>query len=347
MDGILTGERVANFRRLDHTGKTHTLYLSHYGQPMVLIVLPAAPDSVSSEVRDQLLADHPVWERVARLGLIPAPPEAGARFHESCPVSFPLLADDGAVCRYLAGDAGSDAVTALVLDTSLRLLRRVTLDSASDGFAGQVAAVYDDLPASDAKVMRDPAPVLILPRVFEPGLCDELIETFNRDGGQPSGVLYLEGEKQRWQPNPDIKIRRDFTIQTPELADRVRKILGRKVIPEIQRVFSFQVTRHEPFKLVRYSADTGGYFRPHRDNVTKDVYYRRFAMTLNLNDTDSYQGGQLRFPEFGPHLYQPPRGGAIVFSCSLVHEAMDVSEGVRYAMLAFYYNEESMKQPLV
>jgi predicted 2-oxoglutarate/Fe(II)-dependent dioxygenase YbiX len=47
----------------------------------------------------------------------------------------------------------------------------------------------------------------------------------------------------------------------------------------------------------------------------------------------------LRFPEFGQQLYQPPRGGALVFSCSLLHEATPVTRGQRYAYLPFLYTD--------
>ena len=68
-----------------------------------------------------------------------------------------------------------------------------------------------------------------------------------------------------------------------------------------------------------------------------------FAMTLNLN-AGEYEGGELRFPEYGPHLYSPGRGEAIVFSCSLVHEALDVTRGDRYVLLAFLYGEDGARQ---
>ena len=57
-------------------------------------------------------------------------------------------------------------------------------------------------------------------------------------------------------------------------------------------------------------------------------------MTLNLNG-DQYEGGELTFPEYGPDLYKPGDGGAVIFSCSLLHEALPVTEGTRYALLTF------------
>ena len=85
-----------------------------------------------------------------------------------------------------------------------------------------------------------------------------------------------------------------------------------------------------------------GWFRPHRDNTTKGTAHRKFAVTINLNAED-YEGGELRFPEFGDRRYRPPTGGAVVFSCSLLHEALPVTRGERYAFLPFLYDEASAR----
>lgn len=89
-----------------------------------------------------------------------------------------------------------------------------------------------------------------------------------------------------------------------------------------------------------YDSSSGGFFRPHRDNTTKGTAHRKFAVSLNLN-TGEYEGGLLRFPEFGRQTYNAPAGGAIVFSCSLLHEATPVTQGIRYAYLPFLYDDES------
>ena len=38
-----------------------------------------------------------------------------------------------------------------------------------------------------------------------------------------------------------------------------------------------------------------------------------------------------------------PTGGAVVFSCSLLHEATPVTRGKRYAYLPFLYDEEGAR----
>ena len=55
------------------------------------------------------------------------------------------------------------------------------------------------------------------------------------------------------------------------------------------------------------------------------------------------EGGDLQFPEFGRRTYRPPTGGAVVFSCSLLHEATPVTRGTRFAFLPFLYDEEGAR----
>ena len=41
------------------------------------------------------------------------------------------------------------------------------------------------------------------------------------------------------------------------------------------------------------------------------------------------------FPEYGDYRYKPAAGAAVVFSCSLLHEALPVTRGQRFALLSF------------
>lgn len=336
MAGLQPGQRVPNFRRADAAGVAQVFYELHYGQPMVLAILPDDVDNQPWDLLRDLAGNHPVWERVGRLALRNADPQSCAAFLEQLPLDFPLLADDHTLTAHLTGRERQADLVLLALDRNLRLLERLDVKPGDD-LPGRVEGVYARLEEPEPLRIRHPAPVLVLPRVFTDAFCDELIGFFDADGGHESGVLYMEGGKERWAPAPDIKSRRDVYIRDEIMAGRVRDRLRDTVLPEIERCFQFQVKSHEPWKLVRYGGEKPGYFRPHRDNVTRDVAHRRFAMTLNLNEPESYEGGRLRFPEHGPHLYQPPRGGAIVFSCSLVHEATEVTRGTRYALLGFFY----------
>ena len=97
-------------------------------------------------------------------------------------------------------------------------------------------------------------------------------------------------------------------------------------------------TRIERYIVACYDATEGGYFKAHRDDTTAATKHRKFAVSINLN-AEEFEGGNLIFPEFGPQSYRPPTGGAVVFSCSLLHEATPVTQGTRYAFLPFLYDE--------
>ena len=105
-----------------------------------------------------------------------------------------------------------------------------------------------------------------------------------------------------------------------------------------RRRHNFRVTRAETLRLGCYDAADGGRFVRHRDDTTPYTAHRRFAMSLNLN-TGDYEGGYLRFSEYGPQLYEPAAGAALVFSCSLLHEATRVVSGRRFVLLGFFYGE--------
>ena len=107
------------------------------------------------------------------------------------------------------------------------------------------------------------------------------------------------------------------------------------LLPELRRAFGFETASFEALRVGCYDAAAGGFFRRHRDNSTPYTAHRSFAMSLNLN-TGEYEGGQLRFPEFGRDLYEAEAGGAVVFSCNLLHEALPVTRGRRFAVFTFF-----------
>ena len=229
-------------------------------------------------------------------------------------------------------------LTTLILDPNLRVLGRITLP---DG-AAHAQALLDIVP----RLPRNPppaaaamqAPILVVPRVFEPEFCRHLIGLYESNGGEESGFVRDEDGRTKLVVDHTHKRRQDYIIAEEDVRNAARARIRRRLLPEIQKAFQYGVTRMERYIVCCYDAGTGGYFRPHRDNTTKGTAHRRFAVTLNLN-AEEFEGGELRFPEYGSHLYKPPTGGAVVFSCSLLHEAMPVRKGRRYVFLPFLYDD--------
>ncbi|WP_338661230.1 2OG-Fe(II) oxygenase [Pararoseomonas sp. SCSIO 73927] len=224
---------------------------------------------------------------------------------------------------------------ALLLDPALRVLATAPL--------GGLNALLDHLrslpPPGQPAGFEPVAPVLALPRILDPEFCRELIALYERHGGQESGFMREVNGRTVGMLDAAHKRRRDHEIAEEPVRAALRAQLQRRLLPEIQRAFQFKATRIERYIVSCYDAADGGHFRAHRDNTTKGTAHRRFAVTINLND--SFDGGDLWFPEFGPRRYRAPVGGAVVFSCSLLHEATRVTRGTRYATLPFLYDEEA------
>jgi predicted 2-oxoglutarate/Fe(II)-dependent dioxygenase YbiX len=182
----------------------------------------------------------------------------------------------------------------------------------------------------------------VVSRVFEPELCRRLIAYYEEHGGVDSGFMRDTPEKTIEVIDYAMKRRADREIVNEALKNECLVRIRDRIAPELRKAFQFQATRIERYIVACYESQTQGHFRSHRDNTTRGTAHRRFAVSLNLN-TGEFDGGQLRFPEFGPRLFTPPLGGAVVFSCSLLHEAMPVTRGKRYVFLPFLYDEEAAK----
>jgi peroxiredoxin/predicted 2-oxoglutarate/Fe(II)-dependent dioxygenase YbiX len=241
-----------------------------------------------------------------------------------------------------SGRAAYRACT-VVLDPRLRVLAVLpVLDPATH--AAEAIAFVERLPRlADPGRVEAAAPVLCVPDVFEPELCRALIADYAAAGGEDSGFMRSDAQGRTvLKVDYGHKRRRDHPIEAQLLRDAIRARIQRRLVPEIEKAFQFKATRIERYIVACYDSDEGGYFRPHRDNTTKGTAHRRFAVTLNLNAED-YEGGDLRFPEFGLAAYRAPTGGAVIFSCSLLHEATPVTAGRRYAVLPFLYDEAAAK----
>ncbi|HEY4163006.1 MAG TPA: 2OG-Fe(II) oxygenase [Dongiaceae bacterium] len=256
---------------------------------------------------------------------------------------------DGAVSRlYGALPCDSEGLAdgfqrvTYILGRDLRVVARI-LETDPVRQAALAVAMLRELPKPAGRAPgATQAPVLVLPDVFEPALCRRLIEAYDAAGGTESGYMSDRDGKTVEIMDHRHKRRSDWTIADPALKQATQVCIRRRVAPEIEKAFQFATTRMERYLVCCYATEGGGYFRPHRDNTTMGTAHRRFAVTVNLN-TGDYTGGELTFPEFGSATFAPPPGGAVVFSCSLLHEALPVLSGKRYAFLPFLYDEAAAK----
>lgn len=339
----LPGQRVPAFRAPTLDGNPQFDFDTVSGRHIVLLFAgsaahPASAAALRLVARDRTLFDD---SRASFFGVTNDPADAAERrIARQLPGIRWFLDHDGKVAKlYGAADrAGQIRPFWLLLDPMLRVLARAPIEG-GEAILRQLAAIVAE-PKEEGI-----APVLIVPRVFDPELCRRLIGLYDADGGRPSGFMReVEGVTVGMHDH-GFKRRSDLHLDGhPQLQAEIRGVLARTLVPEIQRAFQFRVTRIERYLVACYDGDgDGGYFRAHRDNTTAGTAHRRFACSINLNAED-YDGGDLCFPEFGARCYRPPTGGAAVFSCSVMHEATPVTRGRRYAYLPFFYDEAAARQ---
>ena len=224
-----------------------------------------------------------------------------------------------------------------VLDPTLRLIEVIPFADDQSDIKALVECMGRLPPPHEFAGFEVHAPILVLPRVFDPDFCRELIGLYDRDGGEESGFMLDQGGKTVRINDHSHKRRRDFVISDEALIKRIQKFVVRRIFPEILKVHQYKVTRMERYLVGCYAAEDGGHFGAHRDNTTAATAHRRFAVSINLND--DFEGGEVGFPEYGPRRYKAPAGGAVVFSCSLLHSVSRVTSGRRYAFLPFLYDD--------
>jgi peroxiredoxin/predicted 2-oxoglutarate/Fe(II)-dependent dioxygenase YbiX len=319
------------------------------GRYVVLCFFGSAGDPHSRRVLDNIVAQRQIFDddNISFLG-VSIDPDDEARLEDRVPGLTFLWDFERSVSRaYRAAAKDADGELSAyqrcsyVLDERLRVLVAMPFGTNPDEHTSQLLAFVQKLPALSTITANAPVPILLVPRVFEPQLCGDLVEYYESLGGEESGFVRDQEGKTRKVRDSGFKRRRDQTIVDESLRTSTMHRIHDRLAPEIYKAFQFRATRIERYLVACYDSAIGGHFRPHRDNTTKGTAHRRFAVSLNLNG--DFEGGDLRFPEFGRQTYRAPIGGAVVFSCSLLHEATPIINGKRYAFLPFLYDEPAAK----
>ena len=335
------GDFLRDFELTNQRGTRTRLLSIALGKAVVVLFLPAAGVSASGRLLQGFV------ERQEQLGPyihLLAVTAAGAE-QDYRDLPFPVLADpDGAVAGSYGlspssqSSAAQTAVTWFLADPNRRIIR-VEQTTGDQDLASKLLDHFQSEPPARPREIRPAAPVLLVPRVFDEAFCRQLIALYETGGNAPSGVFTDDYREAGGLLNTGMKSRRDHVVQDPAINNEIGGLIGGRVVPEIIKAFSFRVKYTKEFKIACYDSADSGFFRPHRDNINPVGTGRRFAMTLNLN-TGEYEGGYLRFPEYGPGLYRPAAGDAVVFACNLVHEATPVTAGRRFVLLTFFYGPD-------
>ncbi len=328
---LAPGDRVPNFLLPDQEGINRSFYHELNGGAILLLALDSAEDAAATELvmaAAGLAADFGALG-VQIFALSGADSAANKMLADAQGLEFPVFADPDrtSVAFLLAGPAAAPCRSYL-LDPNQRVLQvaeasgRKGLEALLElakGIAGQAPAPL---------VLDRPAPVLILPDVFDAAFCRRLMDFWaesHHEGGVSIGKGNIYGQAG--------KRTLERVVQDPELVREISVTLARRIGPELTKVFNYSAPFVFDLHIVMsYQPQREDFFGLHRDDLRKETR-RRFAVSLNLND--DFEGGELIFPEYSVHKHKMPAGAAAVFSVSLLHEALPVTRGQRWVLTSF------------
>jgi predicted 2-oxoglutarate/Fe(II)-dependent dioxygenase YbiX len=338
---VVLGDPVPWFSAPIVTGGSFDLHVSA-GRWVVLSFLgsPANPRAMA-EIAELARASSSLGEDHIIVGCVfTAPPDDIASLAAISSNKLFFLADyDGAISRSFGAH---EMPRTVVLDPMLRAVADIAWDM-PQGHAETVGNLLRGLPSvDDSAGVPMFAPALMVPRVFSFDICDFLVQFYEQQGGVDSGFQFDVAGKTTTLSDWRLKRRSDVAVVAPEVRELVRGQIVRRLLPAIEQFFQFRATRMDRYIVACYDSEVGGHFHRHRDNVNAGAQHRRFAVSINLNN--SFEGCDLTFPEFGRKTYRPSEGGALVFSCGALHQVTPVTKGRRYAFLAFLYGEEDVKK---
>jgi peroxiredoxin len=339
---LAAGDPAPRIVALDQEG---TPFYSHAdlvtGRPLVLLFCPGHREGTAAALRAFRDA-HDAFQALGAcvVSLTRHAAEANGVVHADLRLPFKLLTDaTGDVCRtYGAGDAAS----VVILDSNHRIACIIPSGQAAPLAEAALRYMRESLPPQ-RESMRSHAPVLLLPRVLDAADCGRLIELWHRpvhvwpsaDGFRSEGHTREQGDFKVGHSGAYGQMT-EYVVRDPAVQRFLDQRFNRRVAGEMRKAFQTGVSRREDYRIVRYDSDSGGVLHAHRDNATKEIAHRRFTMTINLNAGD-YDGGALRFREYGDYLYEVERGTAVIWSASLLHEVMPVTDGARFVLGVHMY----------
>jgi predicted 2-oxoglutarate/Fe(II)-dependent dioxygenase YbiX len=336
------GDRVPDFALPGLDGKLRKLIWSFTGEPVALVVIDDlrmldAEQFAGLLVRCQDAATVPV---VMCGNAVAAATPLWAKLGGQD--DGPLLLCDGErkfVTALLAqggvalGAGGGLRQRVILLDPNQRVA--ATFDSrallAAAESIGSVADGVRSNAGATQVIGSAMAPVLVLPRVFEPDFCSQVIRLWQKGDHHDSGVSSRYGNVGVLE----LKRTEDYMVVEPMMQKAISDRLAWRIGPELIKVFAFdREFSFDAHVVLSYSAEGKHFFGAHRDNGAPTTADRAFAVSLNLND--DYEGGELVFPEYAGVKVSPPAGAAAVFSCSVLHRALPVTSGRRFVLTTFF-----------
>lgn len=111
--------------------------------------------------------------------------------------------------------------------------------------------------------------------------------------------------------------------------ERISQLVG-----EANSIWKFDI--HSMPEAIQYTEyfDDGGHYDWHTDIGPDELSIRKISVTIQLSDSDEYEGGEMQFlrggtPENGPR----GKGVAILFPSYILHRVTPITKGTRRSLV--------------
>lgn len=97
--------------------------------------------------------------------------------------------------------------------------------------------------------------------------------------------------------------------------------------------YHFDLDHFDSVQISKY--EVGAYYNEHIDLGPGRYGNRKLSLTLQLSESDAYEGGDLIMPDLGNFHASRAVGGVTVFPSFLKHRVSPITKGTRYSIVAW------------
>lgn len=246
---------------------------------------------------------------------------------------FPLLNDSKGEAFRAYGLSGAQASVAILLTANMKI-------AFIGGASGRtIPRVRDELrrmaQARPAIALAAHPPILLVPVALSAADCGFLMQLWQRLDQDHGAIGHSDVDPKCVSFLHEYGRVKQYLVEDARLQEALDAKLARRIMPELSKAFDTRAPQREAYALSCYDANDGGMLQPHRDCASQETRHRRFTVTVALND--GYQGGALRFREYGEQTYNLPIGAAAIFSAAVLHEVLPITSGRRFALVTHIY----------
>ena len=179
-------------------------------------------------------------------------------------------------------------------------------------------------------------------------ICDEIVDVFTKQGGEyEEGRVSDTADIDNGFRKSDIKFSYENWINC---------MLYGYICEANTENFGYKLSGcdKEGFQFTKYGV--GDYYSLHRDyspNRNAPSYTRKLSATVQLSDSDEYEGGDLLMDMVAydgdstnrrkVHTITRGKGSVIVFDSRTPHEVTPVTKGTRYSLVKWVHGDTALE----